>query len=784
MKLFSRKGKLKKLKDKNEDISQIIKAYKELKMEYEENIVRWKKLIKDGIVDYDYPEDDKIVNELKERRLESASKMILSFHNEIDRLETVKKEISHLKKRFSKNKSKWNNLVETGFLDDNYSKEDIIEGYLSTFDVEKSQEQIDRMEESITSSELLFNRFLKQNNDFINLKKKWDHLLEVGYIKDNYKGIRKIESLISEKQVDEIDSMLGKLEDAIEKHETGLKKKNGLQSKYNEVIRNKEKLIEKGILPDIFDMIENDIHESLEDHKFKKSRSLIEEFQKDIEAYRIGYEEAMEKRNDIDAYAARIEEKISVSMPSDYEKALSKIAEYEYNEAIENFIKAKLDLKRQEVETQVILNTEMEMRNPIIKKGRWESGILRITNNGNLHIEDIQVSSSSDNFTLDIDDTIESLKGGETDEIALRLRVLEEGDVPIRYTIHYKLKHTAEERSIRKKVILDTISQIEKKVHQSIYEDSEDDLSNFDTEDMDKTQQYEKRSRTREKIDEIQIQHGDFSSYRKVKKIGAGGFSTVFKVSKKGEHFAMKVPKDVDMDGENTIEISESLQKKYRTESSIWAGLTRSYPEGVVRLLDIGTSPFPWFVMEYCEISLRDHMVDIDLIERLKIASDLLRKLDKIHHYAVNHLDIKPENILLKNGNPKFTDFGISKVVRFSSASSMNNAGTFFYRAPEQIAKKQFGGTDWRTDIWQMGVIIFEMITETYPFDTEDPYNFSFSVLHDRPKLPSDVNSKLSEFDGLFLKAFKLDKEKRWQSASEMKVALDNVMMKLSVWDL
>ncbi len=264
---------------------------------------------------------------------------------------------------------------------------------------------------------------------------------------------------------------------------------------------------------------------------------------------------------------------------------------------------------------------------------------------------------------------------------------------------------------------------------------------------------------------------GDFFSYKILHKIGSGGFSDVYAVERNGRRYAMKIPKGVDLSGSDTLELKEKDLEGYGKEAEIWAMLTEREPQAVVNLVDAGIRPFPWFVMEIGERKLGDAVGTASPQEKLRIISELLGKLDRIHHYGVVHKDIKPDNILFAGGNWKFTDFGLSKVLSMSSKSSAGFSGTMFYIAPEQVSKKHFGNTDWRTDIWQMGVLAYEVLTGHTPFEAEDAFEITSSILHNEP-IPGTRYGMDERVWNVVKKALKKRKEERWQSASEFRSAL------------
>jgi len=135
------------------------------------------------------------------------------------------------------------------------------------------------------------------------------------------------------------------------------------------------------------------------------------------------------------------------------------------------------------------------------------------------------------------------------------------------------------------------------------------------------------------------------------------------------------------------------------------------------------------------------------------------------------HRDIKPENILFtKDGTPKISDWGIGKFMASEGATkSMGTQGTLLYSAPEQISKKKFGKVDWSTDVFQLGIIFYEMLTGENPFYDEDSAGIVGKVLYEDVAPPSELNPDVPrELDDYVMKALEKQKEDRWSSAEVM----------------
>ncbi|MEW5936880.1 MAG: serine/threonine-protein kinase [Candidatus Thermoplasmatota archaeon] len=263
---------------------------------------------------------------------------------------------------------------------------------------------------------------------------------------------------------------------------------------------------------------------------------------------------------------------------------------------------------------------------------------------------------------------------------------------------------------------------------------------------------------------------GDFFSYKLGERIGKGGFGKVHLVERNGRTYAMKIPLDADLGGRETLNLDRSTLKSYVKEAKIWALLTEKIPDGVVNLYDAGIAPFPWFVMEYMPNgSLRTRIERLKRSEAIEITVSVLHILEQAHHRGIAHCDLKPENIFFTADNKlKISDFGLSKIMSKVSKSSDFSSGTLSYAAPEQFASKRFGEKDWRTDIWQVGVLLHEMLTERVPFEGDDISEITYAIINENPpetNLPNELNS-------VILRALAKRKEDRWQSATEMRMAL------------
>ena len=212
--------------------------------------------------------------------------------------------------------------------------------------------------------------------------------------------------------------------------------------------------------------------------------------------------------------------------------------------------------------------------------------------------------------------------------------------------------------------------------------------------------------------------------------IGAGGFATVFRAKDpQGRVVALKVLNMID----------ENTKKMFVREVSIWRSL--EHPN-IVRLIAFDSDPLPYLAMELMEESLRQQILRgrIDLRAALDIILEIAFALDYAHsEFMIVHRDIKPENILYKNGVYKLSDWGLARVQTAISTSGYK--GTIAYSAPEQL-DASFGSIGPWTDVWQLGVVLYELVTGELPFGSAIGEAVR-RILYDEPKRTEYISDEL-----------------------------------------
>ena len=254
--------------------------------------------------------------------------------------------------------------------------------------------------------------------------------------------------------------------------------------------------------------------------------------------------------------------------------------------------------------------------------------------------------------------------------------------------------------------------------------------------------------------------------YRITHKIGSGGFATVYRAfDDTGKNVAIKLPKFLD------ATLDSSVYDKFEAEANMWKKLKH---ENITELYESRQIPLPFIVIELMEGGdlrqlMKKHRLTIQ--EAIEIMIQVLDAISYAHRMASVHRDIKPENILFtKDGIAKITDWGIGKFMASASTTmSTGTKGTLAYSAPEQISPKKFGRVDWNTDIFQLGIVFYEMLTGTNPFFAEEPATVMANILFEQVAPPTSLNPKIPRaLEDIILRALGKEKKNRWRSADVM----------------
>ena len=247
--------------------------------------------------------------------------------------------------------------------------------------------------------------------------------------------------------------------------------------------------------------------------------------------------------------------------------------------------------------------------------------------------------------------------------------------------------------------------------------------------------------------------------------IGEGGMADVYRATDVVENrtVAVKILK-------KEFAENEEFLRRFRNESKAIAVL--SHPN-IVRIFDVGFSDrIQWIAMEYIDgITLNEYMEQqgaLDWRDAVHFILQILRALQQAHSKGIVHRDIKPQNIMmLQDGTIKVMDFGIAKFAREDGKTGTDKAiGTVHYISPEQA---RGAATDAKSDLYSVGVMLYEMLTGKKPFDTDNPVSIAVMHMQEKVPLPSSINPDIQiGLEEIILKAMEKDPADRYQSARDM----------------
>lgn len=246
--------------------------------------------------------------------------------------------------------------------------------------------------------------------------------------------------------------------------------------------------------------------------------------------------------------------------------------------------------------------------------------------------------------------------------------------------------------------------------------------------------------------------------------IGIGGMAVVFEAT----DIVMNRTVAVKMLKEDLSDDAEAV-KRFINESKAVSML--SHPN-IVKIFDVSVKArLKYIVMERVEgITLKSYMQKKGALSREEVISyseQVLRALEHAHSKGIVHRDIKPQNImLLKNGRVKVTDFGIAVLPSSDRNPDGKAIGTVYYISPEQASGKE---TDTRSDLYSLGILMYEMTTGTLPFNADTPVSVALMQVREQPKPPSEIRSDIPRgLEQIILGAMEKSPERRFQTATQM----------------
>ena len=251
--------------------------------------------------------------------------------------------------------------------------------------------------------------------------------------------------------------------------------------------------------------------------------------------------------------------------------------------------------------------------------------------------------------------------------------------------------------------------------------------------------------------------------YEVLEKIGTGGMSDVYKAKdhKLNRLVAVKVLKQEFSENENFV-------SKFRVEAQSTAGLMHP---NIVNVYDVGDEDgINYIVMELVDgITLKKYIekkARLSVKEAVSIAIQVAMGLEAAHNNNIIHRDIKPQNIMIsKDGKVKVTDFRIAKAATSNTITS-NVMGSVHYTSPEQA---RGGYSDAKSDIYSLGITLFEMLTGRVPFNGDTTVAIAIKHIQEDLPTPADYNDDIPiSVEKIVLKCCQKSPDRRYQSAAEL----------------
>ena len=260
--------------------------------------------------------------------------------------------------------------------------------------------------------------------------------------------------------------------------------------------------------------------------------------------------------------------------------------------------------------------------------------------------------------------------------------------------------------------------------------------------------------------------------YEIIEELGRGGMGRVYRVedTKLKQEVALKLIKPEIASDKKTIE-------RFRNELKTARMIAH---KNVCRMFDMGESKESHFItMEFIRgedlKSLIRKMEQLSAGQAISIAKQVCDGLIEAHKLGVVHRDLKPQNIMIdKQGDARIMDFGIARSLEGRSITGAGvMIGTPDYMSPEQVDGKE---TDQRSDIYSLGVILYEMVTGRAPFEGDTALSIAVKHKTETPKAPIELNSQIPDaLNSVILRCLEKDKQNRYQSAGELRSELENI---------
>ena len=260
--------------------------------------------------------------------------------------------------------------------------------------------------------------------------------------------------------------------------------------------------------------------------------------------------------------------------------------------------------------------------------------------------------------------------------------------------------------------------------------------------------------------------------YKLIERVGLGGMAEVYRAedSVLGRTVAVKVMLP-------QYAADPTFTKRFRQEAASAANLQSPY---IVSIYDWGLDGETYYiVMEFLRgTDLKTAIKERGAINQRKaaeIGSQVAQALSVAHAGGIIHRDIKPQNIMIQpDGNIKVMDFGIARAGDAGLSQTATVLGTAHYVSPEQAQGKELTGA---SDIYSLGVVLYEATTGKLPFDGQDAVSVAVKQVNEIPVPPSSINPNIDPaLEAIIMKAMEKDPERRFKDASEMRHILNDYL--------
>jgi serine/threonine protein kinase/tetratricopeptide (TPR) repeat protein len=260
--------------------------------------------------------------------------------------------------------------------------------------------------------------------------------------------------------------------------------------------------------------------------------------------------------------------------------------------------------------------------------------------------------------------------------------------------------------------------------------------------------------------------------YQVIEELGHGGMGRVYKVFDTDikEKIALKILRP-------EIALDKETVERFSNELKLARKISHRH---VCRMFDLGKAEGTTFItMEFVPGEDLKKLIrktgQFGAGRAVSIGKQVCEGLAEAHHLGVVHRDLKPQNIMVdEDGNARIMDFGIARSLQGKGITGAGvMIGTPEYMSPEQVEGKE---VDERSDIYSLGIILYEMVTGHVPFEGDTPFTIGVKHKSERPRNPRELNAHIPEdLNRLILRCLEKDKGKRYQTAEELRIDLEKV---------